>query len=273
MIQVRFDLTYVLVILVLAVLGVVALAGIASAEIRYVGSATIGENILPAAAQAFTTRTGIRFGAVEIQGSGKGLEQVVRGEAELAGVARGLTPTEKERRVYYQVIGYDAVGVFVHPSNSVRSLTRAQLKAIYSGAITNWKDVGGPDRQTVVITQVWGGGRGQMVEFHEDVMDGAAFRADRRELDRQPEQVTALMSEPGGITAVSLAVRRPGIKAMAIQGYAPEPAHVRSGAYLLSRPLLLVAVWRPSPDVRRFLTFMLSDEGQAIVARRFVPVR
>jgi len=107
------------------------------------------------------------------------------------------------------------------------------------------------------------------VEFREQVMDGAAYRGDRREVDRQADQVAALLAEPRGITAVSLPSARPGINAVAIEGFAPDPRSVRSGAYLL----LLVMPARPAPEARRFVEFMLSAEGQAIVARKFVPVR
>src|SRR5712691_5811676 len=76
--------------------GLAVVAGVASAEISYVGSSTIGENIIPEAAKVFTAKTGIPFGTVEIQGSGKGLEKVLRGDAQLAGVSRALTLAEKQ---------------------------------------------------------------------------------------------------------------------------------------------------------------------------------
>lgn len=112
-----------------------------------------------------------------------------------------------------------------------------------------------------------------MVEFRDQIMDGVAYREDRLEVDRQPDQVAALLSEPRGITAVSLAVARPGTTAVAIEAFPPDARSVRSGAYLLSRPLLLVTTARPDPDARRFVEFMLSPEGQAIVARKFLPLR
>jgi phosphate transport system substrate-binding protein len=245
----------------------------ALAQVSYAGSSTIGEHIIPEAAKVFTAKTGIRFGTVEIQGSGKGLEMVLRGEAQLAGVARSLTLDEKSRRIHYQVIGYDAVSVFVHPTNPVATLTKQQLKGIYTGRITNWRDVGGPDAPIVCITQVWGAKRAQMVEFHESVMDGAPYRRDRKEVDLQSDQVAALLSERHGISAVSLAFARRGIKAVSIDGFPPEPKNIRSGAYILSRPLLLVSQARPKAEVKQFLEFMLSREGQEIVARKFVPVR
>ena len=254
-------------------LALTALSGPAFAEISYVGSPTIGLHIIPEAARVFTKKTGIRFGAIEIQGSGKGLEMILGGQAQLAGVSRSLTLDEKTRRIHYQVIGYDAVSVFVHPTNPVTTLTREQLKSIYTGRITNWKDVGGPDARIVWITQILSGDRGQMIEFQRDVMDGASLRRDRREVDQQSDQVTALISERYGIAEISRAFARRGIKAVSIDGFPPEPKNIRSGAYILSRPLLLVSEAHPNAEVKQFLAFMLTREGQEIVAWKFVPVR
>jgi phosphate transport system substrate-binding protein len=163
--------------------------------------------------------------------------------------------------------------VFVHDSNPVTSLSKAALKDIFTGRIRSWKEVGGNDAPLVVITQIWGAQRAQMVDFHEQVMGRVAYREDRREVDRPAHQVAALLSEPRGITATSLIEGRPGIKTLAINDFPPDARSVRSGAYLLSRPMLLVIPARPDPDARRFVEFMLSPEGQAIVARKFIPVR
>jgi phosphate transport system substrate-binding protein len=248
-------------------------AATAAAELSYVGSSTIGDNIIAPAVEAFARKTGVKLGSIATQGSGQGLELVVRGAAPLAGVGRGLTFVEKQQRIYYQTIGYDAVAVYVHGSNPVSNLSKAALKSIYTGRIRGWKEVGGTEAPLVVITQIWGAQRAQMVEFRAQIMDGAAYREDRWEVDRQSDQIAALLSEPRGITAVSLASARPGISAVAIEGFSPDPRSVRSGAYILSRPLLLVTPARPDPDARRFVEFMLSPEGQAIVARKFLPVR
>jgi phosphate transport system substrate-binding protein len=257
-------------LLAVVILGSAATAG---AELSYVGSSTLGDHIIPAAAEAFARKTGVKLGSIAIQGSGKGLELVVRGAAPLAGVSRALTFVEKQQRIYYQTIGYDAVAVYVHGSNPVTSLGKAALKGIYTGRIRSWKEVGGKDAPIVVITQNPGNQRSLMGEFRDHVMDGVAYREDRREVDRQPDQVAALLLEPQGITSVSLASAQPGINAVAIEGFPPDPRSVRSGAYLLSRPLLLVTPARPDPDARRFVEFMLSPEGQAIVARNFITVR
>ena len=165
------------------VLGI--LVGPAAAQLAYVGSSTIGEDIIPEAAKAFTAKTGIPFGSIEIQGSGKGLEMVLRGEAQLAGVSRSLSSQEKQQRFYHRIIGYDAVGIFVHPTNPLTTLTKEQLKAVYTGRITNWKELGGVDAPVGVITVNSGSGRGLVSELQDSIMAGAPYREDRIAVERK----------------------------------------------------------------------------------------
>jgi CheY-like chemotaxis protein len=178
-----------------------------SDELSYVGSSTIGEKIIEPAARTCAARTGIKFDHLETQGSGKGLEMVLNGEAQLSGVARSLTLTEKQARIHYQIIGYDAVGIFVHPDNPVTTLTRRELKGIFTGRINNWKDVGGRDARIVVVTLTLRDKRGQLLEFQNHALDGAPFRADRVEVDRQSTMLAGWGMKPtvvgGGIEALA----------------------------------------------------------------------
>jgi phosphate transport system substrate-binding protein len=259
-----------------AVLVVVLLlftAGGAAAELSYVGPATLGKTVIPPATRAFTAKTGIPFTKIETQGSGQGFEMMLAGQADVSGLSRGLTSAEKRLAIHYQIIGYDAMAVFVHPTNRVTVLTRRQLKAIYTGRATSWKEVGGADAPIVPVTGVTESGRALLVEFRQHVMDGLDYAPRRWEIDRLEERVAAVATTPNAIVVVSLAFARPGVKAVAIEGFTPEPATVRSGAYLLSRPLLLVVRTKATPAARRFMEFMLGAEGQQIVGRKFVPVR
>jgi phosphate transport system substrate-binding protein len=258
----------------LAVVLVLLTAGAAAAaELSYVGSSTLGETVIPAATRAFTARTGIPFTKIETQGSGKGFEAVLAGQADISGLSRGLSPAEKRLPIHYEIIGYDAMAAFVHPSNRVSVLTRRQLKAIYTGRATNWKEVGGADAPIVPVTGVTETGRALLVEFRQHVMDGLEYAPRRWEIDRLEERVAAVAATPNAIVVVSLAFARPGVKTVAIEGFSPEPATVRSGAYLLSRPLLLVVRTKAQPAARQFMEFMLGSEGQQIVGRKFVSVR
>jgi phosphate transport system substrate-binding protein len=255
-------------------LSVVTLTAVpASAQVTYTGSSTLGDSLIPAAARAFTARTGVPFGAIDIQGTGKGLEALSRGDAHIAGVSRALTHAEKRQGFHWEIIGYDAVAIFVHPSNPISGLNRAQLKDVYTGAATNWKQVGGPNVPIKLITMRVGSGRAQAMDIQQRVMGGAPYREDRLEGEGHTELSALLAGERYGIAAVSLAYARPGIKALAIEGFEPDATTVRSGAYFLSRPLILVSRAPLTAETKRFLDFIMGPEGQQIVARKFVAVR
>lgn len=255
-------------------LSMVALAAVpASAQITYTGSSTLGDSLIPAAARAFTARTGVPFGAIDVQGTVKGLEALARGDAHIAGVSRALTHAEKRQGFHWDIIGYDAVAIFVHPSNPLAGLTRAQLKDIYTGAATNWKQVGGPNAPIKLVTMRVGVGRSQALTIQQRVMGGASYRDDRVEADGHADLAAILAGKRHGVGAVSLAYARPGIKALAIEGFEPDATTVRSGAYFLSRPLILVSRVPLTPETKRFLEFIMGPEGQQIVARKFVAVR
>ena len=153
------------------------------------------------------------------------------------------------------------------------TLTKEQLKAVHTGRTTNWKELGGIDAPIVLITVISGTGRGLVTELQDNIMDGSPYREDRIKVERQLDAVAALIPKSYGIIALSPAFPQAGLKALAIDGFAPEPQHVQSGAYSLSRPLLLVLQAHPPGQVKQFIDFMLGPEGQEIVTRNFVPVR
>ena len=106
--------------------------------LTYEGASTIGTKIMPEAAKLFAARTGVRFSHVGNAGADAGYRAAEERRVNLGGVARELTPEEKAKVGGAVVIGYDAMGVFVHSKNPVKALTRAQLKEIFAGRATNW---------------------------------------------------------------------------------------------------------------------------------------
>ena len=245
----------------------------ASAELAYEGSSTIAEGVIKDAARMFTAKTGVPFGRIGSTGSADAIPLVTQGKVAIGGVSRSLTPAERQAAIFHQIIGYDALTVSVHADNPLGALTRDRLKGIYTGRIRNWRDVGGRDAPIVLITQQVNRGRGQIAEVQRHIMDGAPYRADRREVENPSQQVQALLGERDGLTVVARPFLTKGLKPVAIEGYFPEVDHVRSGAYPLSRPLIIVIARDYSAEARRFLDFLLGAEGQAIVARYFVTVR
>ena len=126
--------------------------------LTYEGSTTMGENIMPEAQEAFEAKTKIKFDKIGGLGSGKGFNQVMTGGVDIAGVSRALTYEEKEQKPYYQVIGYDAITIFVNEKNSIKNLSKKQLEDIFTGKLTNWKEVGGSEAPIVVVTEIKTGG-------------------------------------------------------------------------------------------------------------------
>jgi phosphate transport system substrate-binding protein len=245
----------------------------ASAELSYDGSSTIAEGVIKDAARAFTAKTGVPFGRIGITGAAVAIPLVTQGKVTIGGVSRSLTSTERQAAIFHQTIGYDALTVTVHGDNPVGALTRERLKGIYTGRILNWREVGGRDAPIVLITEQVSKGRGQVVEVQRHILDGAPYRADRREVETGSDEVRALLSERDGVTVLARPYVTKGLKTVAIEGYLPDIDNVRSGAYPLSRPLVIVIARDYSAEARQFLDFLLGAEGQAIVARYFVTVR
>jgi phosphate transport system substrate-binding protein len=253
----------------------------AADEIRYSGSSTVGA-ILDAggARAAFERKAGVRFAAFEVPGSGKGIENLVAGRATVAGASRPLKAEEKARKVIGTTIGYDAVAVFVNRDNPVTDLSKEQLKDIFTGKITNWKQVGGKDAPIAVNTEIIGEKRATLEMFNELVMDKAAYGAGFKEIDLPRDQIVEVARNPNGIGTPSLGLLasvppdvRAKVKAVSVDGIAPTPENIQSGAYLISRPLNLATMGPPAGVVKQLVDFMLSTEGQELVARNFVPVR
>ncbi len=240
--------------------------------LTYDGATTLSSQVLVEAVPAFERKTKRRFSKIGTRGAGKGLEAALAGEVSVAGVTRSLTAEELQRKPYYQIIGYDALGVFVNAANPVRGLTKTQLKAIFMGRVRSWKEVGGEDRSIVVCTEHLNSGRATLDTVRTIALDGAEYGT-VHELEDPADCVRAATKDPAVVTAATVAYAVPGVRTLSLDGVDPVPENVRSGAYLLSRPMLLVAKDVPAGAVRDFFEFMLSPEGQAFVQKKFIAVR
>jgi phosphate transport system substrate-binding protein len=246
--------------------------GPAASPLTFDGATTISGHVLNEAAPAFERKAGVRFGRIDRSGGGRGLARLFAGEVGIAGLARRLTADELARQPYFQIIGYDALGVFVHGANPVKNLTKAQLKAIFTGAIVNWKDVGGPNLPIVACTEPLRSGRNTLAVFQSVILDEAPFGRTFEAPD--PADCLAFVAAtPGAVSFASVAFATPGVRSVSVESVAPTPAAVMDSSYPLSRPLILVTRAPPSGVTAAFFEFMLSAEGQAIVGRKFLPVR
>lgn len=246
--------------------------GLFAQELSYDGGSELGVWVIPEAAKAFEAKTGIKFKSISYGlGSGKGLEAAMEGNIPMAGVSRALT-TEEKKKVYSQIVGYDAIAIYVNEKNPVTNLSKEQLKAIYKGKITNWKEVGGRDAKIIPVTESLTAKGATLKTFQDVVLDGAEFGT-ITEVDRSHNVAKYVAAYENAIGYASLAFKSPAIKTISFNNIEPSGENVRKGKYPLSRPLNLVTKEQPTGDLKKFFEFILSPEGQAIVGRTYVPVK
>jgi phosphate transport system substrate-binding protein len=244
----------------------------AATELRYDGATSISQTILADAVPLLRERTGVEL-RVDRGGSGVGLRRVLAGEVDVAGVARPLTAQELAPKPYFQIIGYDALAVFVDEANPVRALTRAQVKAIFTGRATSWSALGGKDQPVRPCTERSGSGRATIDALQALVLEGEPY-GNVTQLEDPRDCVAWVTRMPGAVTVATAAFRIPGVRPVEIDGVEPTPANARSGRYLLTRPLLLVSRQPPEGALAQLFELALSPEGQALVAKAgFVPAR
>lgn len=202
-------------------------------------------------------------------GSSAGIKSAAEGVVDIGAASRALSPSEAAA-VTPLVIAYDAIAMVAHPSNAVSGLTTQDLRDIYAGEITNWNQVGGPDILIHVVAREEGSGTRDA--FEEMIMGEGRVS---REAILQPSNGavrTLVAGDTAAIGFISLGYVDDTIKPLAIDGVAPSIQSAVSGSYRVVRPLLFVTKKTPSGNIKTFLDFCLSPEGQAIVAEDYIPV-
>jgi phosphate transport system substrate-binding protein len=240
--------------------------------LTYDGATSISNRILPLALPAFEKKSGVTV-KVERSGGGKGLKAMFAGQADVAGLSRALSPEERDKKPSVAIIGYDALGVWVNEQNPVKNLTKQQLRDLFTGKITNWKQLGGKDRPVLACTEHLLSERATLEAFRQLALDGAAY-GPVKELEDPSDCLKFAATEPGAVTPATTAYAIAGVRPVAIDGTSPESQYVRSSTYPLTRPMLLVTREPPAGALREFIDFMVSPEGQALVAQAgFVAAR
>ena len=172
--------------------------------------------------------------------------------------------------------GIDGVALIVNPSNTITSLTTTQIKDIYAGNYTNWKQVGGPDQAIVVVGRDSASGTREF--FSEKVMNKGDFTSTQLEKNSNGAVQQTIAQTPGAIGYVGLGFIDNTVKAVKVDtnGALVEPtiANILSGAYPRSRSLYMITNGQPTALAKTYLDYILSPEGQSILAEEgFVPVK
>ena len=206
-------------------------------------------------------------------GSGVGIKQVGEGLVDIGN--SGRKPTAAEIKKYgLQMFKWaiDGVGVVVHPKNIVKQLTRTQLKAVFAGKISNWKDLGGADKSINVYTR--DKASGTRAVFWKKALDKGEITEKAHFVVSNGAMKTAISGDPYGIGYVSVGHIDQSVAPVALDGVVPTLDNVKSGKYQVARGLYSNTKGKPIGLTKKFIDYLFSPEGQKIAASKgFIPVQ
>jgi len=217
-------------------------------------------------------------------GSGTGISALINGTTDICNASRPMTKSERDKlKQRFNSLGVeikaakDALSVYVHESNPVKELSLAKIKGIYTGKITNWKDLGGPDARIIIYGRE--NNSGTYVYFKEFVLENEDYSSAMQSMPGTAAVVNAVGKDKFGIgyggAAYGKGIEYVNVKAdEGSKAYAPIAENVKSGDYPITRYLYMYTRSRPAGAIKEFIDWTLSEEGQAIVKKvEYFPVR
>lgn len=282
------------VIIILLVLGLVFLGTGCTGDENYKGSVPAkktsseitgsqeiflkgSDTVLPLAqaeAEEFTNENPGKSVSVTGGGSGVGITALIDGEVDIATASREMKPEELEAAKVNGInpvehtIAYDGISVIVNPQNPVSELTFGQLRGIYNGSISNWKEVGGEDRPIVTISRDSSSGTYEF--FKEEVLLGDEYRPDALTQPATGGILLEVSQNPNAVGYIGVAYLDESVKALNLDAgagsVAPSPENITSGAYPLSRALYFYTNGEPSGLTKEFIDFVMSEKGQNLIS-------
>lgn len=203
---------------------------------------------------------------VEVQGGGStaGLQAAANGVADIGMCSRSLK--EDEAKAFHAVtIARDGLTVVVHPSNPVSGLAKQQIERIFAGEVANWSEVGGEDRPIRLITREEGSGTREA--FQKLVMGKSRISPKAMTQESNGSVKELVRNDPYAIGYMSLGLVGKELKGLQVDGVEPTAEQVVAKKYPLVRPFLFVTNGEPDKDVQAFVNFVLSSEGQHMLAK------
>ena len=199
-------------------------------------------------------------------GSGAGITAVQEGTCDIGLSSRALKDEEKAAGLKETVLAYDGIAIIVHPDNPVSDLSIEQIAKLYTGEITNWKDVGGSDAEVVLIGREAASGTRDGFESITGTKDKCQYR---QELPSTGDVITAVSQNPDAIGYASLAAIKDSVKALSVDGVTPSETTVKDGSYQVQRPFVLVTVEGKalSAAAQSFFDYATSADAADIIAK------
>jgi len=205
-------------------------------------------------------------------GSSAGIENVSSGTSDIGTSSRELKDEELDLGLVDTPVAYDAIAVIVNPSNPVTSLTTAQVKAIFQGEITNWREVGGLDMEIGLVNRDEASGTREA--FGKIVLDKERFDPTAVILPGTGQVRSVVAQEPRAIGYISLGFVTSGVKALMVDGVVASEKTVVNGEYPIQRVLHMFTKGAPTGLAKQYMDFVLSADIQESVVRDagFIPI-
>ena len=198
-------------------------------------------------------------------GSGSGIQAVSEGRCDIGLSSRALKDDEKASGLVETVVALDGIAIVVNPENPVSDLDIDTIAKIYTGEITNWKDVGGNDAEIVLIGREAGSGTRDGFESITDTKDACQYR---QELTSTGDVINTVSQNPDAIGYASFSAVGDSVKALTVGGVEATEATVKDGSYVVQRPFMLVTKedTKLSPAAQAFFDYALSADAASIIA-------
>ena len=203
----------------------------------------------------------------QFTGSGAGLEAVASKTTDIGDSSRALTDEEKAKGLEENIVAIDGIATITNKSNKVTNLTKDQLAKIYTGQITNWKDLGGQDEAIVVIGREAGSGTRGAFEELLGIEDQCQYA---QELNETGAVLAKVAKTSASIGYVSLDVLDDTVSPLQLDGVEPSEKTVKDGSYALQRPFVMATngkISEQSKQVQAVFDFINSDDGQKIIEK------
>lgn len=204
-------------------------------------------------------------------GSGVGIKQVSEGLIDLANAGRAPKPDEIKRGNLQQfVFAIDGIAVIVNPSSKIKNLTQKQIRAIFSGKVTDFKQLGFAEGKINIYTRDASSGTRSV--FTKKALGKIKYASSAKVVASNAAMKTAVGSDKNGIGFISLGVADDSVKLVCLDQKCPSVATVINGTYPVSRGLYMLTSGKPTPLAQAFINYMKSDSGAVISKKHgFIP--
>lgn len=197
-----------------------------------------------------------------------GIQGVHNETLDIGLVSRELTPEEAKLGLKYYVVSLDGLAIFTNPSIRIENITTDQVKAIYAGEITNWREVGGPDKEIIVLDRAED--ESAKIILRQYVLGNMPTTPNASLMFFESDMVRALETTPYSIGYLSLGYaisRSLNFNVVSLDGVAPTVNNIYNGNYRVVRPLGIVVKREPTGLAKTFLDFVFSQEGQRVMEK------